>query len=41
MKTAELTGAQLDYWVAKAEDEFAAFINDGACHCAVQWRLPS
>jgi hypothetical protein len=30
-----LTGAQLDYWVAKAEDEFAAFITDGACHCAV------
>lgn len=31
MKTAELTGAQLDYWVAKAEGFMRPRIEDGVC----------
>jgi hypothetical protein len=31
VKTAELLPPLLDYWVAKAEDEFQAWIKDGAC----------
>lgn len=35
MKTSELTGATLDYWVAKAEDEYSPFMQDGACWIAL------
>lgn len=31
MKTAELTGAELDYWVARAEGNEAAVITIGRC----------
>lgn len=32
MKVEDLTGAQLDYWVAKAEDEYPVWINaEGKC----------